>query len=171
MFDSLSIKDARPIAWMKRAMVAVVVALLVIRPVSAHRAYFQVRSLDLKSPELLTPGATIDVMAVCSGRNRVDIETQLIQGGHSETLFNFQVPGNNLAFFDPRPQHATRTIALTSETLAAFQPGAARLRVVAAPAARSGVVYLRQPSARWTSAFQPDRTIAPPPNPFDNSPF
>ena len=82
MFDSLTIKDARPIAWMKRAMVAVVVALLVIGAVSAHRAYFQVRSLDVKSPELLTPGATIDVAAVCSGRNRVDIETQLIQGEH-----------------------------------------------------------------------------------------
>lgn len=131
MFDSLTIKDARPIAWMKRAMVAVVVALLVIGAASAHRAYFQVRSLDVKSPELLTPGATIEVAAVCSGRNRVDIETQLIQGDHSEMLFNFQIPGNNLAFFDPRPQHATRTIALTSETLMHFQPGAARLRVVA----------------------------------------
>lgn len=131
MFDSLTIKDARPIAWMKRAMVAVVLALLAIGAVSAHRAYFQVRSLEVKSPEFLTVGSTIDVAAVCSGRNRVDVEATLIQGEHSETLFDFQIPGNNLAFFDPRAQHATQTVVLTSETLMHFQPGAARLRVVA----------------------------------------
>ena len=50
MFDQLTIRDARPILWMKRVFVAVVVALLVIGAVSSHRAYFQVRSLELSAP-------------------------------------------------------------------------------------------------------------------------
>lgn len=131
MFDSLTIKDARPIAWLKRAIVIVITALLIIGTLSTHRAYFQVRSLNVKAPQLLTEGSAIEVAVVCSGRNKVDVETELIQGKHSEALFNFRVPGNNLAFFDPRAQHASETAVLTKETLMRFQPGTIRLRVVA----------------------------------------
>ena len=131
MFDTLTIKDARPIAWLKRVMVATIVALLVIGAVSSHRAYFQVRSLDVKAPQLLTAGSVVEVATVCSGRNRVDVAAELIQGEHSQALLNFQVPGNNLSFFDPRPQHALQTAVLNHETLTRFQPGPAVLRVVA----------------------------------------
>lgn len=131
MFESLTTKDARPIAWLKRAIVAVSAALLVIGAMSAHRAYFQVRSLEVKAPQLLTNGSVVEVALVCSGRNWVDVQAELIQGEHSEALLNFRVPGNNLAFFDPREQHATQTGALNSGTLNLFQPGAATLRVVA----------------------------------------
>src|SRR6185503_9398503 len=131
MFDSLAIKDAPPIAWMKRGMVTTIVALLVIGGVSAHRAYFQVRSLDVKAPSLLAGGSVVEVTVVCSGRNMVDVEVELIQGEHTGALLNFRVPGNNLAFFDPRAQHASRTAVLSSETLTRFEPGAAVLRVVA----------------------------------------
>ena len=48
IFDGLVIRDARPIAWMKRFFIAVVVALLVIGALAAHRAYFQVRPLRLR---------------------------------------------------------------------------------------------------------------------------
>jgi hypothetical protein len=131
MFESLAIKDARPIAWLKRGIVAVFVALFVIGGISAHRAYFQVRSLDVKTPQVLTNGSVVEVAVVCSGRNKVDVEAELVQGDHSETLFNIRVPGNELAFFDPRAQHASRSAVLTDETLTSFQSGAARLRVVA----------------------------------------
>ena len=131
MFDALTIKDARPIAWLKRAIVGVFVALLVIGAISAHRAYFQVRSLEVKAPQLLTDGSVIEVAVVCSGRNKVDVQAELVQGDHSGALLNFRVPGNNLAFFDPRAQHATQTAVLNSDTLKSFHPGAAILRVVA----------------------------------------
>lgn len=131
MFDTLTIRDARPIAWLKRGIVAVFAALLVIGGLSAHRAYFQVRSLEVKAPPLLIDGSVVEVAVVCSGRNRVGVEAELIQGEHSEALLNFRVPGNNLAFFDPRAQHATQTAVLNTETLNRFQPGAAVLRVVA----------------------------------------
>jgi hypothetical protein len=131
MFDSLTIKDAWPLAWVKRGMVATIVALLVIGAISSHRAYFQVRSLDVKVPPQLTDGSLVEVATVCSGRNMVDVEAELIQGDHSEELFNFRVPGNNLAFFDPRPQRRTYIAILNEQSLMNFQPGAARLRVVA----------------------------------------
>lgn len=131
MFDTLTIKDTRPIVWLKRSIVAVFAALLLIGAVSSHRAYYQVRSLDVKAPQTLIDGSVVEVAVVCSGRNWVDVEAQLIQGEHSEALLNFRVPGNNLAFFDPRAQHATHTAALTHQLLAGFEPGSARLRVVA----------------------------------------
>jgi hypothetical protein len=131
MFDSLNIKDARPIAWMKRGMIAMIAALLVIGAVSSHRAYFQVRSLEVKAPPQLTDGSLVEVATVCSGRNMVDVEGKLIQGDHSEMLFNFRVPGNELAFFDPRAQRLTYIAILNRGNLLNFGPGAARLRVVA----------------------------------------
>ena len=131
MFETLTIKDSRPIVWLKRWMIAMIVALLVIGAVSAHRAYFQVRSLEVKAPSQLTDGSLIQVEAVCSGRNKVDIEAELIQGEHSEALFNLRVPGNNLAFFDPRAQRLGYVAVLGDDTLQHFQPGPARLRVVA----------------------------------------
>jgi len=131
MFDTLNIKDARPIAWMKRGMIATIVALLVIGAVSSHRAYFQVRSLEVKAPLQLTDGSLIEISTVCSGRNAVDIEGELIQGEYAETLFSFRVPGNELAFFDPRAQRLNYVAVLNSETLVNFEPGGARLRVAA----------------------------------------
>ena len=43
MFDPLTIRDALPILWLKRAFTVIIVAFLAIGMVSAHRAYFQVR--------------------------------------------------------------------------------------------------------------------------------
>lgn len=131
MFDGLTIRDARPIAWMKRFFIAVVVTLLVIGAMSAHRAYFQVRSLDLKAPQTLTAGSSVEAAVVGSGRNWIRVEVELIQENHTELLFTLNVPGNDLAFFDPRAQHATQSVVLDNERLLRFQPGAARLRATA----------------------------------------
>ena len=130
MFDQLTIRDARPILWMKRVFVAVVVALLVIGAVSSHRAYFQVRSLELSAPHVLSAGAAVNASVVGSGRNKVDVDVELVQGTHSERLIHLRVSGNNLAFFDPRPRYGSGSVVLTSEMLSKFQPGAARLRAV-----------------------------------------
>jgi hypothetical protein len=131
MFDDLTIRDARPILWMKRAFIAVIVALLLIGVVSSHRAYFQVRSLELNAPHVLSAGALVNASVVGSGRTQVDVEVDLIQGTHSERIMHLHLTGNNLAFFDPRQQHGSDSVALTSETLSKFRPGPARLRAVA----------------------------------------
>ncbi len=131
MFDALVIKDARPIAWMKRSFVVVIAALLVIGAIAAHRAWVQVRSLDLKAPQALAAGSIVEVAVVTSGRTTVDVDVELIQGSHSEKLFRLHLRGNELAFFDPRPRDGSQTATLNQETLTRFQPGPARLRAVA----------------------------------------
>ena len=131
MFDELTIQDARPILWLKRVFMFVVVALLVIGAVSSHRAYFQVRSLELTAPHELSVGSVVNASVVGSGRTQVDVEVDLIQGTHSERLLSLHLTGNELAFFDPRTQHGSDSVAITAEKLSKFQPGPARLRAVA----------------------------------------
>ena len=131
MFDGLTIRDAWPILWLKRLFVFVIAALLAIGMVSSHRAYFQIRSLELNAPHLLSAGSVVKTSVVSSGRTLADVEVHLIQDSHSERLLKLHVPGNELGFFDPRTQHASDEVTLTAETLSKFQPGAARLRAVA----------------------------------------
>src|SRR5215218_6014864 len=131
MFDELTIQDARPIFWMKRLFVFVIVALLAIGMVASHRAYFQVRSLELSAPQLLSAGSVVNASVVGSGRNQVDVYVDLVQGAHSERLLHLHLSGNELAFFDPLQTYGSENAVLTAETLSQFQPGAARLRAVA----------------------------------------
>ena len=131
MFDELTVHDARPILWLKRVFVFVIGALLVIGAVSSHRAYYQVRGLELSAPHTLTTGSVVNTSVVGSGRTQVDVEVDLIQGTHSERLQHLHLTGNNLAFFDPRQQHGSDSVVLTSEVLSRCQPGVARLRAVA----------------------------------------
>jgi hypothetical protein len=131
MFDALTIRDARPILWLKRAFVAIIVALLAIGMVSAHRAYFQVRDLELNAPHELTDGSVVETSVVSSGRTTVDVVVELIQGTHTEKLLKLRLKGNELGFFDPRKRYGTDSVTLTPEMLSKFQPGAARLRSVA----------------------------------------
>ena len=131
MFDELTISDARPILLLKRLFVFVIVALLMIGAVSSHRAYFQVRSLELNAPQVLSVGSIVNASVVGSGRTIVDVEVYLIQGSRSEHLFEVHLAGRDFAFFDPRTQHGSSRVVLTSDTLSKFQPGRARLRAVA----------------------------------------
>ena len=131
MFETQTIPEARPIVWIKRFFVFVIVALLAIGAVSSHRAYIQVRSLELNAPHLLSAGAVVETAVVSSGRTTVDVDVDLIQGTHKERLFTLRVRGNELGFFDPRTQHGSQSVTLTADVLAKFQPGAARLRSVA----------------------------------------
>jgi hypothetical protein len=131
MFDAVTIRDARPILWLKRAFVAIIVALLAIGMVSAHRAYFQVRDLELNAPHELTDGSVVETSVVSSGRTTVDVVVELIQGTHTEKLLKLRLKGNELGFFDPRKRYGTDSVTLTPEMLSKFQPGAARLRSVA----------------------------------------
>ena len=131
MFESLTIHEARSIVWLKRVFRFVIVVFLAIGAVSSHRAYFQVRSLELKAPYSLSVGSTVETAVVSSGRTPVDVDVDLIQGTHSERLFHLRVPGSEVAFFDPRSRHGSESFTVTSEVLSKFQPGAARLRSVA----------------------------------------
>jgi len=131
MFDSSTVRDVWPILWLKRVFVAVIVALLTIGIVSSHRAYFQIRNLELTAPHVLTDGSVVETSLVSSGRTASDVVVELIQDTHSEKLLKLHLKGNELGFFDPRTQHASDSVKLTPEILTKFQPGGARLRAVA----------------------------------------
>jgi hypothetical protein len=131
VFDSLTIRDTRPILWLKRVFVAFIAVYVGVGLVSAHRAYIQVRSLEFNAPNSLSAGIVVETLLVSSGRTTVDVEVDLIQGAHSERLYVMQLRGNEFGFWDPRARHGSKGVTLTPETLSKFQPGAARLRSVA----------------------------------------
>jgi hypothetical protein len=132
MFDNLSFKDPLPLALLKKALLLLAIAFLCLGLISSHRAYFQVRSLDLDiSERVLHTGSTISTAVVSSGRTYVDVQLELIQGAHTETIGRQRLPGNEYGFFDPRTQKAALTVTLTPEILTRFQPGPAQLRATA----------------------------------------
>jgi hypothetical protein len=131
MFETETIRDARPIRWLKRCFILVIVTLLAMGAMSSYRAYVQVKSVELNAPRLLSVGSVVHTSVVTSGRTMADVEVDLIQGAHSAQLLKLHLTGNRLGFFDPRTQTASETVFLTSKMLSGFQPGAARLRSVA----------------------------------------
>jgi hypothetical protein len=131
MFDSLSIKDSRPVAFLKTAILIFLALFLLIGMASSHRAYFQVRSLELHADPTLRTGTTIQTTVISSGRTYVDVQIELVQEGHSQTLAVQCVPGNEYAFFDPRTQQASLAVVLTPEIIARFKAGPAQLRAAA----------------------------------------
>jgi hypothetical protein len=132
MFESPPIKDTRFSVLLKRAFLLVVGAYLVIGTMAAYRAWFQVKSLDLQSTDLiLRSGSAIQTTVVSYARTQVEVRLELIQGTHSETLAVQHVPDNYLAFFDPRTRQAAQTAVLTPDVLSRFETGSAKVRATA----------------------------------------
>lgn len=133
---------SRSIVLLKRTILAFLAVNLVVALLSGHRAYFQVRSLELSSPEHIPHGGlTIETSVVTSGRTFVDLKLEMIQGAHTEPLAARQVMKNRFASYDPRTQRAALTVTLTPELLARFEDGPARVRATATGSAQ----WLRVP--------------------------
>ena len=73
----------------------------------------------------------MNVRVVGSGRGPVDVKVELIQGATTKTLFLMRVPGNELAFFDPRSQRASHHEQITIDQMKAFANGPATVRATA----------------------------------------
>ncbi|MBC7912097.1 MAG: hypothetical protein H7Y30_16435 [Pyrinomonadaceae bacterium] len=131
MFDSLPVKDSRPMAFLRKAVLIFLGLFLIIGIMSSHRAYYQVRSLELHAEGILHSGSTIQTTVASSGRTYVDVQLELRQGTHSETLAMQRAPGNEYGFFDPRTQRASLEVTLTPEILSRFEAGRAQLRATA----------------------------------------
>jgi hypothetical protein len=132
MFDGLTFQDLKPVAMMKRAALVLLALCIVTAIMSGHRAYYQVRSLELQLTEpVLRDGSVIQIAVAGSGRTTIDVRLELIQGTHSETLTVLRAPGNDWAALDPRPQRASQRVVLTPELLARFDTGSAMVRATA----------------------------------------
>ncbi|HVF66168.1 MAG TPA: hypothetical protein VM914_00795 [Pyrinomonadaceae bacterium] len=132
MFESLYVKEPRPLVFLRRAALAFLALCSVTALASGHRAYFQVRRLELRADgPVLRAGSSVETEVVSSGRTHVDVRVELLQGSHAETLAVQSVRGNEWGSIDPRARRASQTIVLTPELLSRFREGAAVLRATA----------------------------------------
>jgi len=131
MFESRTIPEARGIVLLKRVITIVVSVYLVIGMISAYRAFYQVRSVDIQSPDVLQGGSQISTSVVSCARGPVDVRLELVQDGHSATIAALRVRGNDWALFDPRTQHGSQSIVITADVLKQFANGKAILRATA----------------------------------------
>ena len=132
MFDNLTVKESWPLLLLKRATLLFLALCFVTAMTSAHRAYFQVRSLELRVAEpVLRAGSVVETEVVISGRTTADVRVELIQDARALTLAVQRVPGNEWAAIDPRTQRAAQSITLTPEDLSHFHTGTASLRATA----------------------------------------
>lgn len=131
MFQTKLAPENKPLVLLKRTFLIVVVGLFVVGAISSYRAYVQVRSLEVEAGPTLSVGSNIKTSVVGSGRTQVDVTVELIQGNQKRNLSWIHLPGNELAFFDPRTQSAAKTEIITNEHLVGFQTGQATIRATA----------------------------------------
>ena len=132
MFDPIPIKDAKPIAYLKKTFVVFCSAFVVIGLISAYRAWFQVHSLELTSTDQrLHAGSIIHTNAASYARTFVTVRIELIQGEKSQTLAMQRLQPNEWSLFDSRIRRGEQTTVVTPEILQRFSPGVALLRATA----------------------------------------
>lgn len=147
MFDGNRITWPLPFRVMKTVCCALLSVYLVIGLISAYRAWYQVKSLDLRlsgfdhvfvpndprqsSVVNVRSGSTIETTLVSYARTTIDVRVELIQGGHAEVLMQQTVRGNEWGFFDPRTRQASQTTVLTDSLLNRFDRGLAQVRATA----------------------------------------
>ena len=147
MFQSPPSRRPLVFVLLKRLCLVVLSAYLVIGLISAYRAWYQVKSLDLRlqgSGSVSVPndpraesvtdvanGSVFEADLVSYARTHIDVRMELVQGTNSETLAFGTLPGNQWGFWDPRTRQRSFKTVLTDEVLNHFQPGRAKLRATA----------------------------------------
>lgn len=147
MFQPLPSQRSFAFVLLRRLCFVVLSAYLVIGLISAYRAWYQVKSLELRlegSGSLFDPndnraeivggvanGSVFEADLVSYARTHIDVRLELVQGTNSETLAFGTLPGNEWGFWDPRTRQRSFKTVLTDEVLNHFQPGRAKLRATA----------------------------------------
>jgi hypothetical protein len=132
LFENAWSEESRRLVILKKTIWAVVTVISIFALTSGFRAYFQVRSLDLRPAErVMRSGTSIEVTAESYARTPVDVRLELIQGAKTKTLGGVRIPKNYDAALDPRLKRASLTVALSPELLSGFGTGPAQLRATA----------------------------------------
>ena len=131
MFEASAIKTARPLLLLKKICLLVVGAYLAIGLTAGYRAYHQIKSVDLETPQTLRAGSLVETFVVTYGRTFVDVRLEVIQGPQTETVSVHRIPNNKWAFMDPRTRRVSNTSVLTDDVIKKFQSGPATLRATA----------------------------------------
>ena len=98
---------------------------VLIGPVSAYRAYFQIRGIEIQAPAELRPGTEVSAGIITSGRVDAMLVVELVQGTHREVIADVRVMRNRWPYWNVRSASATTRVTLSAERLARFTPGAA----------------------------------------------
>ena len=132
----------------RRVILIVTLLFATIGAWSAYRAWFQVRSLEVRvmSPDV-QPGLPVVVQVVTSGSMPVDVRLELAQGTHAEVLATLRVAAGHGGFFDTREPSGVMTPAFTAGFLAQFLPGPALLRATATATATGRPRWFPTPPA------------------------
>jgi hypothetical protein len=131
MFETRTVPEARGLVLLKRVFTIAVSAYLVIGMISAYRAFYQVRSVEIESADVLQSGSAISTNIVSYARGPIDVRIELVQDGHSATIAALRVRGNEWALLDPRTQHGSQSIVLADDVLKQFANGKAIVRATA----------------------------------------
>lgn len=131
MFTYRPSREARWLIFVKRTLLIVAAAHLLIGLVSAYRVYFQIHSLQIVASDSVKAGSVIHAEVVTYGRTFATMQLELVQDGSAVSLGQLRVPRNELGFYDPRPQRASFYVTLAPQTLDRFHSGSATLRATA----------------------------------------
>lgn len=105
---------------------------IVLASISGYRAIVQIYRVELSVADtVLRPGSSITFSYVSSGRVPTDAEVELIQGTIKRSIATAALPANENPSYDPRSRSATKTVTVAEQSLSAFAPGPARLRITA----------------------------------------
>jgi hypothetical protein len=137
--------DPAAVVWIKRVCIGALAIHLVFASWSLYRRLWQVLHIEVASSSaVLTPGATVSYDVVTSGEVHNRIRLELVQGAHAETVREERTRVSAISAYDPRIFRYERTMVLTAELLARFEPGPATLRLTGF----GGQKLLRTPAPR-----------------------
>jgi hypothetical protein len=130
MFSELVITESRWLQLLKRCLLVLVIAHLIIGAISTYRAYFQIHRLNLRS-ETLREGLMIQGSIVTYGRTPVDVRIEIVQAERTVTVYEHHLAGNEFGFYDPRTKSASFSVLLDQQLIRKFESGPAVVRATA----------------------------------------
>src|SRR5690349_21262985 len=105
--------DPLALVWVKRICIAAFGIHMVFFTWSIFRRIRQVIHIEVGSPPVLTPGATVSYDVITSGEVHNRIRLELVQGTRTEVLREERSRVNAISAYDPRIFRYERTIRLT----------------------------------------------------------
>jgi hypothetical protein len=127
---AMPFRESRATLWVRRAVIAIAGIYALFFCWSMYRRIWQVVRIEAHaSSTVLRPGSTVGYDVVTGGEVRNLIRLELVQGAHTEILFEERSQLRRVATFDVRLYRYTPKVSITPELLSRFQPGPARLRV------------------------------------------
>lgn len=118
------------VIWVKRICIAAFAIHMCFFTWSVYRRLWQINHIEVRaSSTALAPGTIVSYDVITSGEVKNRILLELVQGAHREVVAQQISRVNYISGYDPRIFRYERTVTLTPDFLARFEPGPATLRL------------------------------------------